>query len=67
MMSPNMLSVEKNFNAPAGTVCEDLTIACKTGGLKLNVLRRDGKKALPASEFLRGFDIPQGALLNAAL
>lgn len=59
--------VEKDFNRPAGTVCDDLTIACKTGGLKLNVLRRDGKKALPASEFLRGFDIPQGAVLNAAL
>ena len=59
--------VEKNLNVPAGTVCADLTVACKTGGLKLNVLRRDGKKALPAEEFLRGFDLPQGAVLNAAL
>ena len=59
--------VEKDLNVPAGTVCADLTIACKTGGLKLNVLRRDGKKALSAAEFLRGFDLPQGAVLNASL
>lgn len=59
--------VELNETIPPGTVCENLTVACKTGGLKLNVLRRDGKKALPAEEFLRGFDLPEGSVLNAAL
>ena len=58
--------VELDSAVPAGTVCADLTIACKTGGLKLNVLRRDGKKPLPAAEFLRGFDLPQGAVVGNA-
>ena len=58
--------VELERAVPAGTVCADLTIACKTGGLKLNVLRRDGKKPLPAAEFLRGFDLPQGAVVGNA-
>lgn len=58
--------VELDSAIPAGTVCADLTIACKTGGLKLNVLRRDGKKPLPAAEFLRGFDLPQGAVVGNA-
>lgn len=59
--------VDLDATVPAGTVCENLTIACKSGGLRLNVLRRDGKKALPANEFLRGFDLPEGTVLNAAL
>lgn len=59
--------VELNDSFTPGTVCENLTVACGSGGLKLNVLRRDGKKALPAEEFLRGFDLPEGTLLNAAL
>lgn len=59
--------VELNGSFTPGTVCENLTIACGSGGLKLNILRRDGKKALPAEEFLRGFDLPEGTVLNAAL
>ena len=59
--------VELDGSIPAGTVCENLTVACKTGGLKLNVLRRDGKKAMPAADFLRGFDLPEGTVLNAQI
>ena len=59
--------VEMNPSVIPGTVCKDLIIACKTGGLKLNVLRRDGKKAMPVQEFLRGFDLPEGTILNASL
>ena len=59
--------VELNASVPAGTVCANLTVACETGGLKLNVLRRDGKKAVPAADFLRGFDLPEGAVLNAQI
>ena len=59
--------VELNGSFAPGTVCKNLTIACGSGGLKLNVLRRDGKKALPAEEFLRGFNLPEGTVLNAAV
>jgi len=30
-------------------------------------LRRDGKKAMPAADFLRGFDLPEGTVLNAQI
>ena len=49
---------------PEGTVCEDLTIACKTGGLKLKTLRRDGKKPCAAADFLRGYPLPEGTVLK---
>lgn len=56
--------VELKAPAAPGTVCGGLVVACAEGGLKLNVLRRDGKKALPAEEFLRGYDLPAGTVLN---
>lgn len=55
--------VELSENVPVGTVCEGLVIACKTGGLRLKVLRRDGKKAVSADDFLRGFSLPVGTIL----
>ncbi len=48
---------------PSGTVCEGLVITCKTGGLKLNVLKREGKKALDAETFLRGYALEIGTKL----
>ena len=49
----------------AGQVMDhQLTIACGQGGLKPLILQRQGKKALPVAEFLSGFQIPQGILLN---
>lgn len=51
--------VELNETIPPGTVCENLTVACKTGGLKLNVLRRDGKKPCRPKNFCAALICPK--------
>jgi len=44
-----------------GTFLDDrLTIACGTGAIRLLRLQREGKGAMEATEFLRGFPIPSG-------
>ena len=55
--------VELNKPAPAGTFING-TVACKTGGLKLLTLQRQGKKPLPVADFLRGCPIPEGTVLS---
>jgi methionyl-tRNA formyltransferase len=50
--------------AAPGTVRDGrLTIACGEGALRLVKLQRPGRAALDTAEFLRGFAIPQGAVL----
>jgi methionyl-tRNA formyltransferase len=49
----------------AGTVLDDgLTVACGEGALRLLRLQRDGRAALAAAEFLRGYPLPPGTLLS---
>jgi methionyl-tRNA formyltransferase len=44
-----------------GTALDDaLTIACGTGALRLEVVQRAGRAAMPASDLLRGLRIPAG-------
>jgi methionyl-tRNA formyltransferase len=38
-----------------GHVLHDLTIACGTDAVEITLAQREGKRALPADEFLRGF------------
>jgi methionyl-tRNA formyltransferase len=38
-------------------------VACGAGALRLLVLQRPGRAALPAGEFLRGFALPPGTIL----
>ena len=38
-----------------GQVLHGLTIACGTGAVEVTLAQREGKRALPADEFLRGF------------
>jgi methionyl-tRNA formyltransferase len=45
---------------PGAFVDDHLTIACKTGALKLMVLQREGKGVMDAATFLRGFPMPAG-------
>lgn len=53
---------------PAGAVLNsELLIACGEGALDLQILQREGKKPLDKQEFLKGFRIPQGAMLSDAL
>jgi len=48
-----------------GQVLDDaLTVACGDGALRLGVLQRAGKGAMPAGEFLRGFAVPAGTRLD---
>lgn len=46
----------------SGEVLDDrLTVACGEGALRLTRLQRPGGRPLPASAFLRGFDLPPGS------
>lgn len=48
-----------------GTVVDDrLTVACGEGALRLTRLQRPGKKPVDAADFLRGLDLPPGAVLS---
>jgi methionyl-tRNA formyltransferase len=51
-------------SGPAGTALDaNLTIACGEGAVRLTVLQRAGKKAMPADEFLRGWPVAAGTRL----
>ena len=41
-----------------GTVLHGLTIACGTGAVEVTQAQREGKRALPAAEVLRGWALP---------
>jgi methionyl-tRNA formyltransferase len=48
----------------SGQVIDDkLTVACHNNAIKLLILQREGKKAMPIEEFLKGFNIPKGVFL----
>ncbi len=48
-----------------GEVLDDvLTIACGSGAVRLTELQRAGKKPMRAEEFLRGFPLPRGTILQ---
>ena len=49
-------------SGPAGTFIDDrLTVACGSGALRLLKLQREGKGAMEADTFLRGFAIAKGS------
>jgi methionyl-tRNA formyltransferase len=59
--SPTALDV---LPEPPGSVLDArLAVSCGAGILRLLRLRRQGRAALDAADFLRGFSIPQGAVL----
>ncbi len=43
---------------------EGIAVLCGQGVLRLTELQRAGGKRLPAADFLRGFDVPLGAVLG---
>jgi methionyl-tRNA formyltransferase len=66
------LSEEKvsasDANHPVGTVldsCGALRIVCGSGVLSVARLQKPGGKMLPAADFLRGFSLPSGSLLES--
>jgi methionyl-tRNA formyltransferase len=57
-------AVADGKNGAPGTVLDDApTIACGAGALRLTRLQRPGKAAIAANAFLRGYDLPVGAVL----
>ncbi|HIF60137.1 MAG TPA: methionyl-tRNA formyltransferase [Rhodospirillales bacterium] len=55
----------KNIDGVPGTVMDDkLTISCGVDGLQLNTVQRAGKSPMTVAEFLRGFKLPIGTVVN---
>ena len=54
---------------PAGTVTgvdeAGITVACGVGYLRLEIMQRDGSKALPARQFCNGYTLPVGDFLSS--
>ncbi len=48
-----------NENGAPGQVLHGLTIACGTGAIKVTLAQREGKKAMPPEDFLRGTPLPE--------
>lgn len=51
---------------PGEIIGAPLTIACGRGALAVERLQRQGRAALEAADFLRGFDLPLGTRLDLA-
>ena len=49
---------------PGEVLDGELTIACGDQALRLLSLQREGKSAMGAKEFLRGFSVPKGAVVG---
>jgi methionyl-tRNA formyltransferase len=48
-----------------GMFCDSrLTVACASGAVRLLRLQREGKAAMTAEEFLRGFSVPAGSVVD---
>ena len=45
---------------------DGVVVACGQGVLCMTLLQRAGGKRLAAGDFLRGFDLPEGAILDGA-
>ena len=57
-------AVDDGGDVAPGTVLDDrATIKCGDGALRLMRLQRPGKGPMEADAFLRGFDLPKGAVL----
>ena len=42
-----------------GQVLHGLTIACGQGAVEITLAQREGKRAMPPEDFLRGFALPE--------
>ncbi len=56
------IETSKPGRSPGEIVDEHLTVACAEGCIRLLELQRAGKRPMTASELLRGFPMPAGAL-----
>ncbi len=49
---------------PSKIIDKNLTVACSKNAIEILELKKEGKKALSTSDFLRGYNIKIGAMLN---
>jgi methionyl-tRNA formyltransferase len=62
------LATESADEAVPGTVIdEELTVRCADGALRLLSLQRAGRKAMSATNFLRGYQLDRGTILPVPL
>ena len=54
----------KGHGEPGRLLDGELTVACGTGALKLDIIQRAGKAPLAAADFLRGFPLAAGTKLD---
>lgn len=59
-----LLAEPVDETGPAGTVLAGLTIACGSGALRVLRVQRPGKRPMEVDEFLRGFTLVPGTVLN---
>ncbi len=60
-----LLSKRSDGQGAPGEILDDqLTIACATGAVRVLKVQRAGKAAADAHAFLRGFNLPKGAVLK---
>jgi methionyl-tRNA formyltransferase len=57
-----LCEVADGTGAPGAFIGDDLTAACGSGTIRLLRLQREGKGAMDAAEFLRGFPVPRGTV-----
>jgi methionyl-tRNA formyltransferase len=56
--------IKGNFEQKTGTVIdEQLLISCQADGLRPLILQRAGRQPVSLEEFLRGYQVPRGAVL----
>jgi len=65
VLAARYVNFEHNFEA-GYVIDQNLLIACKKDALQIIALQRPGGKKLLVSEFLKGFDILQGAILSSS-
>jgi len=56
--------VAATTGTPGEVIGPGLTVACADGAVELTEVQRAGKRAVSATEFLRGYDLPAGARLR---
>ena len=56
--------VAEGSGEPGAVLDDALTVACKTGALRLTRVQRAGKPAMDTADFQRGRAIPKGAHLG---
>jgi len=57
-------SPAEGLGAPGEVLDDALTVACGTGAVRLVELQRAGKKPMRTEDFLRGFPLPRGTILQ---